>query len=254
MWRRVLVGIAAFSSVPPSPRDCLDICSISVRLGVDVARHASPIFLHPSLDHVAPVFDTFRTADGPLGWEKWGAAERPPRKPTWHIPFGVSELGGDVVGCAVLRPVSASPDVWRWSSSPRITYEYYYITDLYRPLRKWTIPTIDRDTDPYPPNLPIYEQYGHTAWHERRFTLPDSGDDSIAKEPRKYQDYVFVMRPLWTTNKLMFSQPQCYGLSWLRLFRTRRPRRQAWSWGMMKRGLAARRDFCVGTCWPYTIE
>jgi len=32
---------------------------------------------------------------------KTGAAERPPRKQTWHIPVGVSELGGDVVGCAL---------------------------------------------------------------------------------------------------------------------------------------------------------
>ena len=32
---------------------------------------------------------------------KLGAAHRPPRKQTWHIPFGVSELGGDVVGCAL---------------------------------------------------------------------------------------------------------------------------------------------------------
>ena len=101
-WRRVLVGIAALLSLPPSPRDCLDICSISVRLGVDVARHASPIFLHPSLDHVAPVFDISRTADGPLGWEEWGAAERPPHEQAWHIPFGVSELGGHVVGCALM--------------------------------------------------------------------------------------------------------------------------------------------------------
>jgi len=77
------------------------ICSISVCLGVDVARHASPILLHPSLDHVAPVFDNSRTAEGPFGWEKWGTAERSPRKQTWHIPFGVSELGGDVLGCAL---------------------------------------------------------------------------------------------------------------------------------------------------------
>ena len=99
--RPVLVRIADFSSLPPGPRHCLDIRPISEHLGVDVARHASPIFLHPSLDHVAPVFDNSRTAEGSLGREKWGAAQRPPRKQTWNIPFGVSELGGDVVGCAL---------------------------------------------------------------------------------------------------------------------------------------------------------
>jgi len=76
---------------------------------VDVARHASPIFLHPSLEHVAAVPDNSRTADGPLGWEKWGAAERPPRKQTWHIPFGISELGRDVVECALIE---ISWDFW----------------------------------------------------------------------------------------------------------------------------------------------
>ena len=62
------------------------------------------------------------------------------------------------------------------------------------------------------------------------------------------------MRPLWTTSKLLFSQPTSYGLFQLRLFRTRRARRQAWTGGMMKRGLAAWRDFCVGTRWSYPIE
>jgi len=66
-------------------------------------------------------------------------------------------------GRRLMRPVSASPGVRRWSSSPRIKYEYYYITDLYRPLGKWRIPSIDRDTDPYQSNLPKYEQYGHSA-------------------------------------------------------------------------------------------
>jgi len=34
---------------------------------------------------------------------------------------------------------------------------------LYQPLRRWTIPTINRDTDPYRSNVPIYEPYGHRA-------------------------------------------------------------------------------------------
>ena len=59
--------------------------------------------------------------------------------------------------------VSASLGVWRRLSTPRIKHEYYYITDLHRPLRKWTMPTMDRDTDPYRSNLPICQPYGHTA-------------------------------------------------------------------------------------------
>jgi len=35
---------------------------------------------------------------------------------------------------------------------------------------------------------------------------------------------------------------------------TRRPRRQAWTGDITKRGLAARREFCAGTCWSYTME
>jgi len=52
-------------------------------------------------------------------------------------------------GRRLMGLVSASLGLWRRSSSPRIKYEYYYITDT---LRKWTIPTIDRDTDPYRSN------------------------------------------------------------------------------------------------------
>jgi len=66
-------------------------------------------------------------------------------------------------GLRLLGLVSASLDVRRRSSSPRIKYKYYYNTDMYRPLRKWTIPTIDRDTDSYRSNLPICQPYGHTA-------------------------------------------------------------------------------------------
>jgi len=66
-------------------------------------------------------------------------------------------------GRRLMGLVSASLGVWRRSSSPRMKYEYFYITDMYRPLRRWTIPTIDRDTDPYRSNLPIYQPYGHTA-------------------------------------------------------------------------------------------
>jgi len=48
---------------------------------------------------------------------KWGAAHRPPRKQTWHIPFGVSEVGGDVVGCALITTVVVA----RQDSGCRIT-------------------------------------------------------------------------------------------------------------------------------------
>ena len=66
-------------------------------------------------------------------------------------------------GRRLMGLVSASLSVWRRSSSPRIKYEYYDITDMHRPLRKWTIPSIDRDTDPYRSHLFICQPYGHTA-------------------------------------------------------------------------------------------
>ena len=66
-------------------------------------------------------------------------------------------------GRRLMGLVSSSLGVWRRSSSPTIKYKYYSITDMYRPLRKWTIPTIDRDTDPYRSKLPICQPYGHTA-------------------------------------------------------------------------------------------
>jgi len=66
-------------------------------------------------------------------------------------------------GRRLMGLVSASLGVWRLSSTPRIKHEYYYSTDMHRPLRKWTVPTMDRDTDPYRSNLPICQPYGHTA-------------------------------------------------------------------------------------------
>jgi len=96
-----LCRTAAFSSGVFWHRDCFTICTIFDHLGTNVRGRASPILLSPSGDHVALVSGNFRRAVGPLGWEKWRAAHRPPRKQTWHIPFGVSELGGDVIGCAL---------------------------------------------------------------------------------------------------------------------------------------------------------
>ena len=39
--------------------------------------------------------------------------------------------------------------VWHRSSSPRLNYSHKYHTDMYRPLSEWSIPIIDRDTDPH---------------------------------------------------------------------------------------------------------
>ena len=46
------------------------------------------------------------------------------------------------------------------------------------------MPTIDRDTETLTDQ--IYRYTNNMARHARRFTHADSGDDSIAKEPRKY--------------------------------------------------------------------
>jgi len=66
-------------------------------------------------------------------------------------------------GQRLMGLVSASLGVWRRSSAPRIKHEYYYITDMHRPLREWTMPTMNRDTNPYRSDLPICQPYGHTA-------------------------------------------------------------------------------------------
>jgi len=96
-----LLRTAAFSSGLSRHRDCFTICIKFDKLGTNVAVRASPIILSPSGDHVAPVFDNSRTAEGLFGWEKWEAAHRPPRKQTRHVLFWKSDLGGDVVGCAL---------------------------------------------------------------------------------------------------------------------------------------------------------
>ena len=44
---------------------------------------------------------------------------------------------------------SASLVVWNRSSSPTLKYCFEYRTEVYRPLRKSTVPIFDRDTDPY---------------------------------------------------------------------------------------------------------
>jgi len=116
-------------------------------------------------------------------------------------------------GRRLMGPVSASPGVWRRSSSPRIKYEYYYIIDLYRPLRKWTIPTIDRDTETLTDQ--IYRYTNNMA------TRPDMRDVSptltavMTASPKNQESIkiTYLLCALWTTNKLLFSQPKCYGLS-----------------------------------------
>jgi len=50
---------------------------------------------------------------------------------------------------------SASLVVWHRSSSPTLDYCFKYRTEVYRPLRKSTVPIIDRDTNPYRFHLSI---------------------------------------------------------------------------------------------------
>jgi len=109
--------------------------------------------------------------------------------------------------------LSASPGVWRRSSSSRIEYEYYHITDLYRSLRKWTIPTIDRDTETLTDQN--YRYTNNMATRPAMRDVSPSLTTAMTASPKNQESIriTYLSCALWTTSKLLFSQPNCYGLS-----------------------------------------